>query len=494
MSEQDISDQIGGLTGTIRDLVHRIDEGALKAKAGDGGREAAARDGIAESAGELTKITEAQRKAEIEEAVKAALASQRSPSAAGILGTAKAGSLQEGPRNRMRPGAWGDVSAHPALKALIPDYQGGELFTAVDAVRSLGGGFDQERVAWGKAKLQDLGVMDFREGVPDRSVAYYTIEDGGKATLGTTGATGGYVLPNNLVDDVVKPGVQAAVYTAGPNPLVTVIPGVAVRGVDMPFRTGAPSRLLPQDWGAVKENVNEAYGTYTATLATFARIYDVSKQYLRFSAGSAERDIVDELTKAQWLAENYAVIAGPGTGTVGTGDPTLGVYTALNAQFGAFTTAHTGSSSTIAGSRGGGVHQGVHGPVHPAADPDRHRHRRHDLLDGLLTGVGHGRLLDVGVPGRASTSDRTTRSDGAARRSTTTPTSAPTRPPRSPSRANGRRAKFYRGMEFRVDSTDVAGERWDRNLVGFRGELEFGFNAMPAVITGAFQLVTGVIP
>jgi hypothetical protein len=54
--------------------------------------------------------------------------------------------------------------------------------------------------------------------------------------------------------------------------------------------------------------------------------------------------------------------------------------------------------------------------------------------------------------------------------------------------------KFYRGMEFRVDSTDIAGDRWDKNLIGFRGEEEFGVNADTAVAVGAFQLITGLIP
>jgi len=70
-----------------------------------------------------------------------------------------------------------------------------------------------------------------------------------------------------------------------------------VRGVDQPYRTGAPTRMTAQDWGVTKENVDEAYGSYTATLTTFARIYDQGKQYVRFSAGAAEVDVIDELTK-----------------------------------------------------------------------------------------------------------------------------------------------------------------------------------------------------
>ena len=53
--------------------------------------------------------------------------------------------------------------------------------------------------------------------------------------------------------------------------------------------------------------------------------------------------------------------------------------------------------------------------------------------------------------------------------------------------------KLYRGMEFRIDSSDVAGTRWDNNVVGFRGEEEIGIHAGSAVSVGAFQLLTAAI-
>ena len=54
-------------------------------------------------------------------------------------------------------------------------------------------------------------------------------------------------------------------------------------------------------------------------------------------------------------------------------------------------------------------------------------------------------------------------------------------------------AKLYRGLEFRIDTSDIANTRWDYNLIGFRGEEEIGFNASTPVSVGAFQLVTSVI-
>jgi len=68
--------------------------------------------------------------------------------------------------------------------------------------------------------------------------------------------------------------------------------GVAVRGVDQPYRTGAPTRMQIAQWANTKENVNEVYGSYSSTLVTLARILDISKQYARFS-GRCRRDRCD---------------------------------------------------------------------------------------------------------------------------------------------------------------------------------------------------------
>ena len=54
--------------------------------------------------------------------------------------------------------------------------------------------------------------------------------------------------------------------------------------------------------------------------------------------------------------------------------------------------------------------------------------------------------------------------------------------------------KLYRGMEFRIDTSDQAGTRWDANLIGYRGECEIGFNASTGVAVGAAQLITALIP
>lgn len=53
---------------------------------------------------------------------------------------------------------------------------------------------------------------------------------------------------------------------------------------------------------------------------------------------------------------------------------------------------------------------------------------------------------------------------------------------------------LYRGMEFRIDSSEQADNRWDQNLIGFRGDEEIGFRGDVGVNVGAAQLITALIP
>ena len=54
--------------------------------------------------------------------------------------------------------------------------------------------------------------------------------------------------------------------------------------------------------------------------------------------------------------------------------------------------------------------------------------------------------------------------------------------------------KVFFGQNYRVDSSDEAGTRWDTNLTGFRGEEEMGFDARPTVYAGNAQMITDIIP
>lgn len=463
------------------------DDATPEGKARDGGRYAAALDASKATADELAELhklraekQDAAEKARLRDIVTGIMAEKPGPSKAGLIGD---GSGAQGARARLMAMKASAIQ----LAAFGEGYTPGEAVTAIRAFKGqLSDGIDLEQIAQGKATLERLGLY-WMEASP---LAV------GKATLGNTDATGGYVLPNNLVDAVVKPRTQAAIYRR----LVTVVPGVMVRGVDQPYRMGAPSRMTAQDWGATKENVNETYGSYTASLVTFARIYDVAKQYLRFSAGSAERDILDELAKAAELAENYAVIAGPGTGSLGSGDATLGVYTSLNATpaFLGYKSAKTGaaSSSTILGSFAQAL---VEITSLMAA---RNRIPEAVVVDATtyFTALGQGTdtagfWVAPDGPAQGFSVDKLTGGISyfgvPVFYDTNLGTNAATKIAIA---AEWSAFKLYRGMEFRIDSSDVAGDRWDKNLVGFRGEMELGFNAETPVHVGAGQLMTAVIP
>jgi HK97 family phage major capsid protein len=233
-----------------------------------------------------------------------------------------------------------------------------------------------------------------------------------------------------------------------------------------------------------------------------ALIYDVGKQYLRFSAGSAEEDVMDELAKAHRLGENYAVIAGPGTGsaTPGVNDPTEGVYTALAAGAATYhTTTFTAANATVAGSAGKGF------ALMFKALAARSRRPTAVVVDALAYWDILGQGTDAAgffvpavesattISGFAMGSDGTLRWHGV-----------PVVMDANLDANSGQTGlaiagewdalKIYRGIEFRVDTSDQAGTRWDQNLVGFRGEQEFGLHAGTAVATGAFQYLTSLLP
>jgi HK97 family phage major capsid protein len=484
----------------------------LEGSKDDGGRRAAAIDGQHQIAKALSDndeererdATRRKRKdsvqAQIDE-LKELMASNRRPSKAKAV-TALAPMQVGGNRQK----SFGAVAkAHPFMKAAIRDYEAGEFLSAVMDKKGLGWDLDLDPslVAQGKAKLAEIASFG---GVPILSQSYTAGKAGeiqgvngpeqvfAKATLGTSGATGGYVLPNNLVDSVIKPATQKAVYQQ----LVTVRPGVSVRGVDQPYRTSAAQRATFIDWGTTKTNVNEAYGTYSANLGTIAIIYDIGKQYARFSAGSAEQDVIDEITRGMVLGENYYIAVGAGTGGVGTGDPTAGVYTQLTAAGtpATYTTAFTSPvSSTVIGSLAEALTQGS------AALAARSREVEAWVVDATTywTAIGQtaGTFGFILTPSAGPTGFTRTQSGGLGFWGQPVYYDANLGTNATTKIAIGgvwSMLKLYRGIEFRIDTTDVAGTRWDQNLIGFRGEEEIGFHAGSAVAVGSMQLITTVIP
>lgn len=483
------------LLGEMR-KANKITEGEA-AKPEDGGRAAAAQDGkkaIAASLGanDETKELEtmkADRLARLEGHVEAMARMQRDMGVSASKARIAASDPGGRPKSRLNSDAW--VKAHPYMAANWSDYQAGEFLTGLQDVKNIGDGLDVDTVMRGKAKLTELGV--WHGTLPSVQGGYHFVDGEGKATLGTTNATGGFVLPNNLVDTVVKPATQKAVYQT----LIRIINGVAVRGVDQPYRLNRPARATFQDWGTTKENVNETYGSYSAVLGTLARIMDISKQYARFSAGAAEQDVLDELTRAMILGENYYILAGAGTGSVGSGDPTYGVYTALAAAsaFNGYTTAFSPVATTLAGSAAAGFATAL------GALAVRSREASAIVVDAVTFWAIIAQGTDTAgfwqSPTGGPTGFTKTASGGIAYWNVPLYYDANL----NDNTGTTKRAivgewdalKMYRGMEFRIDSSDVAGTRWDQNLIGFRAEEEIGLHAGTAVNTGAFQLITGII-
>jgi HK97 family phage major capsid protein len=469
----------------------------------DGARKAAALDAQADIAADLSAADEQRESATAEahrktidaqlDALRKLMADNRRDSKATAVGGIQP-PLTDGSEGRRR--AKPTSQPHAFMKAAFEDYRAGEFLAAILDKKGVGwdGDLDPALIARGKATLAAFADWG---GLPIMSkaglgVGYVEGDTFQKATLGATGATGGYVLPNNLVDTVLKPATQKAVYQN----LVTVINGVAVRGVDQPYRTTAAQRAAFIDWGTTKTNVNEAYGTYSANLGTLAIIYDIGKQYARFSAGAAEQDVMDEITRGMILGENYYIAVGAGTGTVGTGDPTSGVYTSLVAAGGVYSTAFSSASnSTLVGSFAEALTVGSRALAIRAREPQAW------VTDATTFWTAIGQGSDTAgfwvSPAGGPTGFTRTQSGGLSFWGVPVYYDANLGTNAATKIAIGGewdKLKLYRGMEFRIDTSDVAGTRWDLNLIGFRGEEEIGFHAGSAVATGAMQLITAVIP
>ncbi len=225
-------------------------------------------------------------------------------------------------------GQWREPSRAHLFSGGGPSHQsstnGGEFLLGITQARSN----DAQEQAIGKASLEGL--------------SRYVGEDqvGAKATLGTTDTTGGWIAPNGVVDELIKP-------TRIQNPyrnLMTWRTGVNSLTIDIPLRTAAPARAVIAAWGDTKENVNLTYNGYTATAYTLARIYDIAKQFVRISSGAAEQDVMSELGHAFALGEAYYIREG-----TGTAQP-FGFVPALTNGPSTYRTTHTAAAATVAGS------------------------------------------------------------------------------------------------------------------------------------------------
>jgi HK97 family phage major capsid protein len=323
-----------------------------------------------------------------------------------------------------------------------------------------------------KALLEDFGsrFMD----VPAES----------KATVGDSDGAGGYLVPNNVVADI---NLQATAGRAVVD-LFTVIDGVRGSAVDIPFEDANSTfaRAVIAAAGATKENKNLLVNNYTATLYTLARIFDVGNQLLRQSQGAAEKLVRSSLARAFALGEDYYAIQGSGS------SQPYGLLTALGTS-GTYVTTHSSpATTTIAGNWATAVAKAAGAVADRGGTPTAVVLNSGDYWNSIVSGADAAGFYVDPQGGGFGFNPQGTATTGAgpwglALRHT------PNMPTDSLVVGDYKSAMFFRGQGYRVDVSSEAGDRWDKNLTGFRGEEEIAFDARPAVYTGNFQRITNVM-
>ena len=329
----------------------------------------------------------------------------------------------------------------------------------------LAGGYQEAIDA--KARLEEMGST--WSGVPAES----------KATVGDSDANGGYIVPNNVVLDI---NLQATPQRSVVD-LFTVLNGVRGSAVDIPWESETISRAVIAAAGATKENSNFLVNNYSATLYTLARIFDVGNQLLRQSAGAAERLVRSKLARAFALGEDYYALSGSGS------SQPYGLLTALGSS-GTYVTNFTPSATTLAGSIAVAIATLAGVIENRGAIADGAVLNTGDYWTALAQGTDNAGLFFA--PSQGPNGIDGTRPDAVQ------PFGVRVR--HSPNMTADnlvvgefRSALFVRGEGYRVDTSSEAGDRWDKNLTGFRGEEEIAFDARPAVYTGHFQRITNLV-
>lgn len=196
----------------------------------------------------------------------------------------------------------------------------------VNVAKSKSRDFDEQQAA--KAALASMGSQ------------HVGANPNSKATLGTTDAGGGYLVPLNMVEGVIETPTPANPYRE----LLTTVRLGRGAGVNLPIESIAPARAAVVGRGETKPNRDVTLPNYTATLYTIAVIYDVANQLLRQSAGAAEGLIRSKGVRSIVQGESHYILNG-----TGSSEPT-GLITALDAAPASFTTTHTANNATVAGS------------------------------------------------------------------------------------------------------------------------------------------------
>jgi HK97 family phage major capsid protein len=436
----DVAEQIGTLTQQLKDAIKVMGE----SKATDGARWEEADKARETIVGQLTTLTETQQKQEREAAtvkaaadVEAFLASVRRPSKAGLAG------------------------GSPTDYGLMAE-SGKYFFAALAKARSRDA--DEQRV--GKQILAEMG-SEFAD-IPAEA----------KATLGDTNAAGGFLVPANLVTAINETATAGNPYRQ----LLNVIPDVRGTGVEIPNEGPAPTRAAVVGRGVTKPNVNLSVDRYTATLYTIAVIYDVGNQLLRQSQGAVERLVRSKLSRSFALGESFYIIQGSGS------NEPKGILTSLNAGPAIYRTTRTGSANTVAGSIVKAIAQAAGALAGRDRQPDGAVLNAVDWWSMAAEGTDSAGFFFA--PAQGPTGVDLTRGE---MRIWGIRTLADSNMPADNAVVGAfSDAELYLGHGYRVDVSTEAGDRWDKNLTGFRGEEEIGFNADPYVFSGLFQKIVDV--
>jgi HK97 family phage major capsid protein len=240
--------------------------------------------------------------------------------------------------------------------------------------------------------------------------------------------------------------------------------------------------------GNTKTNVDIAFANYTATFYTLAQITDAANQWLRQTGGKGEQLIRKRLGEAIATGESYYILNGSGSS-----EP-KGLLTSIGTS-GTFVTTHSSPSvSTIAGNFATAIAKAAADLAQRNRVPDAVVMNASDFWISLASGAdAAGFYL---APGGANTVDATGAfSNGDfAMRIWGLPTLAdPNMPTDSLVVGNWKGAELYIGQDVRLDTSTEAGDRWDKNLTGFRIEEDMAFNADPYVAAGLFQRIVNVM-
>lgn len=330
---------------------------------------------------------------------------------------------------------------------------------------------DVDRYNAGKATLETLSRYEAASG---------------KATLGTSDATGGWIVPNAIVDTIIKPGSAANIY----RDLMTVISGVTTAAVDLPYRATAPARAEVAGYGSLKENVDLAYAGYTASMYTLARIHDLGNQFLRQSRGAAEQDVMQELASAFALGESYYIREGSGS------SQPFGYTSALTNGPAAYRSTFTPSATTLAGSIAAAIATAAGALAGRSSTP----------TGAVMSAAAYWTMLSQGTDNAGFFFAPSSGPADIRPGTLVTPFGIPVYPDAASDQvatgavtdnlvvANWRAFKIFLGAAYRVESSSIAGTRWDYNVTGFRGEMEMGFDARPVVYSGHAQMITDILP